>query len=169
MKRLGYYATINEIDRVSRIAKSNYVITEWIVRGKKWESKLKKRRKNRKQYFKLQSYYKKKHEAIEQMINTGMLSVKIYKPSEDSFYWLYVFEQEMNGLKLTVVAPYDEFKEIARIEERFLDETDIHEDSLTLNGKKIVFAKQEAFSFKFIMENLEKSRKKLISKMEENK
>lgn len=171
--RIGYYTRLNKINDVSRIAKSNFVITEWIVRGKVWEQKFLKNKENKKQRAKLQNYYKRKNMSVLEMVKTGMLNTKIYKPNEKDFYWLYVFEQEMEGVKLTVVLPYTVYKDIIGIDEKDLEQTEEHVDSISIEGKRVGFFDQrnklEKFSFRFIMDNLEKSKNKLISKMEEVK
>ena len=48
-----------------------------------------------------------------------------------------------------------------------LEETDVNKDSLTLNGTRCFYGKR--FKLGFIIENIDKSRNKLIEKMNEAK
>lgn len=162
----NYYKTIKQIEKeCGRIEKSHFVIMDWILKSERHIYNLKKQGVNRKDIGRLYSH---KDRAVKTLLKAGMLDVKISKPKERAFTWLYVLGFERKGIKMEIVVPYLTFKKQVGKNAKELEEVTTNRDTLYMDGRDITLEviKEQKFKLKFILENLEKSRRKLIDKME---
>lgn len=148
-------------EKHGRITKSIFVISHWIMESKRFEWMSKKfHNKDTLNYI-----WKHRNAAIEEMLKTGLFNIKIHKSSKNRGLWLYVLHIEREGMEINLTVPYTRYKKIINIHHSELEETDWNEDTLYLNDIKCFYGKR--FKLGFIIENIDKSRDKLIEKMNE--
>ncbi|MCC0783563.1 hypothetical protein IR152_10815 [Clostridioides sp. ES-S-0108-01] len=153
------------LDEKSRIIKSNFIIALWVNHSMSQVRKI--QAKKGKNNF-VSMNYRIKDRAVEQMLKTNMLNIKIYKPiCKNNFKWLYVLSMKEEGLKFELVVPYNNFKKIIEIPHEQLEETNIHKDNFYIDGYLLKDYNYSWCSLKFSNENVEKSRLKLIEKLKE--
>ena len=99
------------------------------------------------------------------MLKTDLFSIKIHKPNDNADLWLYVLHIEREGMEVNLTIPYHRYKKYINKDHSELEETDWNEDTLYLNNIKCFYGKR--FKLGFIIENIDKSRNKLIEKMNE--
>lgn len=161
----NYFTRLREIEKVyGRIEKSYFVITNWILYTKRFEYYFKKEKK----FKKLNKIYKLRNKAIDELLRGERLDIKIHKPSDNQFYWLYVLTMELEGMRIVLTVPYNLYRKKIGKSHKSLEETDYNKDALIIDGKDISkkVINYRKFKLEFILENLEKSRVKLIDKME---
>ncbi|MGL5715213.1 MAG: hypothetical protein ACRCX2_19505 [Paraclostridium sp.] len=148
------------------IVKSNFVNMYWIHQSTYFVHLHKEIFPNEEIVNKL---YNIKHKCVKQMLKSGVNQVKIYKPSKDVFKWLIVLENELEGYKYSVVAPYSLYRDIVDIVDiNELEETTENKDRVILHDREFYsgsYKKMEGIKLLKCMENMEKSRLKLIDKM----
>ena len=160
--RKDIHLTFEEIEKKhGRITKSMFVIPHWIMESKRFENMS--RKFNNKDTLKY--IWSHRNAAIDEMLKTGLFDIKIHKPSENRGLWLYILHIEREGMEVNLAIPYPTYKKTINIHHSELEETDINKDSLTLNGTRCFYGKR--FKLGFIIENIDKSRNKLIEKMNE--
>lgn len=142
-----------------RIMKSMFVISHWIMESKRFEY-ISKKYKNEDT---LKYIWKHRNDAIEEMLKADLFDIKIYKNSKDKNKWLYILNISKEGMKVNLAVPYLRYKKIINIDHKKLQEVDYYKDALYLNGIKCIYGKR--FRLNFIIENIKKSRNKLIEKM----
>lgn len=172
MKRLSVQSRIRKIEENNgRIAKSNFVIADWIVKSTRFSTII--RNQGNKRSKTLQNIYNAKHRAVREMLKTGMLTIEIYKPEnqrDNEFQWLYVLSSKAEGVEFFLVVPYQVFRKEIGIDAEELNETTINRDMIFIDGQDFTYRTiDKRFELKFILENIEKCRLKLIEKMEEVK
>lgn len=160
--RKNIHLKFEEIEeKHGRITKSIFVISHWIMESKRFEWMSKKfHNKDTLNYI-----WEHRNAAIEEMLKTGLFNIKIHKPSKNRGLWLYVLHIEREGMEINLTVPYTRYKKIINIHHSELEETDWNEDTLYLNDIKCFYGKR--FKLGFIIENIDKSRDKLIEKMNE--
>ena len=79
---------------------------------------------------------------------------------------LYILSIEREGMEVNLAVPYLKYNQIINIEDSRLKEATHKRESLYLNGTRCIYGKR--FKLGFIIENIEKSRNKLIEKMNGN-
>ena len=100
------------------------------------------------------------------MLKTNLFDIKINKPSENENSWLYVLHIEREGMKVNLTAPYLRHKDTVNINHCELEQVEYIKDSLYLNNIRCYYG--ERIKLGFIIENIVKSRRKLIEKMNGN-
>lgn len=162
--RHNFDASVSRIEEgYGRVEKSIMVITDWIIRSNKFANDLKKKKK----YTQLDKIYHVKHQAVQELIKTNLMNVEVYTPVPNNFYWLYVLSLELDNVKVTICVPYNKFRKTVRRHYKYLEVTQVHSDSIIMDGIDITKdLMQNKQPLSFVMENLEKSRLKLIEKME---
>ena len=158
---------IEDIEKVTnRINKSNFVIAYWIHQSTYFTYLHKEVFPNEEI---VQAIYKLKHKCIRQMFKSGCNKLKLYKPSEDKFKWLLVLNNESEGLEYNVVVPYLHYED--RVDVNELETTDMNRDSLFVNGKEFLSGSYKKYGINLskCLSNMEKSRVKLVDKMNSNK
>ena len=160
--RKNMHLKFEEIEeKHGRITKSMFIISHWIMESKRFEYMSRKLGNEDTLNYILEH----RNAAIEEMLKTNLFDIKINKPSENENSWLYVLHIEREGMKVNLTVPYPVYKEIIGINHFELEETECNRDSLHLNQTRCYYGKR--FKLGFIIENIEKSRKKLIEKMNE--
>ena len=158
--RYNINSKINEIEeKHGRITKSIFVISTWLLESKRFESMS--RKFNNKDT--LRYIWCHRNIAINEMLKTGLLNIKINK--ENQHAWLYVLEMEKEGLKFNLTVPYARYMNVVGIHHSELEESDCNEDKLYIDGVECRLGKR--FQLGFIIENIDKSVKKLLEKIEE--
>lgn len=162
--RKDIHLTFEEIEnKHGRITKSIFVISHWIMEIKRFENMSRKfGNKDTLKYI-----WEHRNSAIDEMLKTDLFNIKIHKPSENRGLWLYILHIEREGMEVNLAIPYSRYKKIINIHHSELEETEHKEDELILNGVKCFYGKR--FKLGFIIENIDKSRNKLIEKMNELK
>lgn len=159
----GLQGRICKIEKeCGRIDKSMFVVSKWII-DTRYHIDLLRAKNNQKQ---LDKIYKLKHKAIKTTLETGLWDIRINKPTENNYTWLYVLSYNQEGLTTNLIVPYNEFRKLIKRKHDKLELTDIKEDCFILDGK-VINCCERNIKLRFALENLEKSRKKLISKMQE--
>lgn len=161
----SYCARLKKIDKVhGRIEKSYYVISEWILQTKRFEYAFKKT----KNFKKLNRLYKVRNNAIDELLRAGRFDIKVHKPTDNQFYWLYILTMELEGMRIVLTVPYNLYRKKIGKSHKSLEETVYNKDVIIIDGKKIHkdTINKRKFKLDFILENIEKSRLKLIDKME---
>lgn len=172
MSKKGFNKAVRTVEKeCGRIEKSHFVIADWIVKCDRHVFNIKqgkKKNNNNRRKGALNSIYVTKNKAVNQLIRANMVDIKISKPKLCKFYWLYVLEFERKGLRMEIVIPYLAFRNKIEKDISELEETITTKDSIFLNGENITRKiRTSDFKLSFILENLEKSRLKLVEKMEE--
>lgn len=171
-RRLSVQGRIRRIEANNgRIAKSNFIIADWVVKSTRFSTILKNQGNKRSKV--LQSIYNAKHRVVREMLKTGLLTIEIYKPEDNrdnEFQWLYVLSSKAEGIEFFLVVPYQGFRKEIGIDLKELNETTINRDMIFIDGIDFTYQTiDKRFALKFILENIEKCRLKLIEKMEEEK
>lgn len=171
-RRLSVQSRIKRIERNNgRIVKSNFIIADWIVKSTRFSTII--RNQGNKRSRVLQSIYAAKHRVVKEMLKTGLLTIEIYKPEDDrnnEFQWLYVLSSKAEGIEFFLVVPYQGFRKEIKVDVEELNETTINRDMIFVDGIDFTYKTiDKRFALKFILENIEKCRLKLIEKMEEEK
>ena len=143
------------------ITKSIFVISHWLMESKRFEWMS--RKFNNKGT--LNYIWEHRNAAIEEMLKTDLFDIKIHKPNDNADLWLYVLHIEREGMEVNLTIPYPRYKKYINKDHSELEETDWNEDTLYLNNIKCFYGKR--FKLGFIIENIDKSRNKLIEKMNE--
>ena len=144
-----------------RITKSIFVISHWIMESKRFEHMSRKS----KNIDTLSYVLKHRDAAIEEMLKTNLFNIRIYKPNENENSWIYMLHIEREGMEVNLTAPYLRHKDTVNIKHSELEKVGYIKDSLYLGKIRCYYG--ERFKLGFIVENIEKSRKKLIEKMNE--
>ena len=162
--RKNIHLKFEEIEQKhGRITKSIFVISHWLMESKRFEHISKKyNNKNTLKYI-----WQRRNAAIEEMLKTNLFNIEIYKNNtNDKKLWLYILSIEREGMEVNLVVPYLKYNQIINIEDSRLKEATHKRESLYLNGTRCIYGKR--FKLGFIIENIEKSRNKLIEKMNGN-
>lgn len=158
---------IEEIElKHGRIVKSNYVLAYWIHQST-YFIKTHKNKYTRKLV--ARKIYKLKHRAIRDMVKTGENNLRIYKPSDKKSLWLVVLNRKLEGVEYNLVIPYEYIKNEVDIES--MEETDINRDCIFINDRefKTDVYNNSNIDLKFCLQNMEKSRLKMLEKLEDVK
>ena len=161
--RKNIHLKFEEIEQKhGRITKSIFVISHWIMESKRFEYMSRKS----KNIDTLNYILKHREEAIEEMLKTNLFDIRIYKPNQNENSWIYILYTEREGMKVNLTAPYSRHKDAVNIGHCELEEVEYIKDSLYLNNTRCYYGKR--FKLGFIIENIVKSRRKLIEKMNSN-
>lgn len=136
-------------EKHGRIAKSQFVIANWIIKAK-WFELAAIRHDNERMF---NTIYRRKQDALEQLFESNMCNIKKHGDA-------LVLELELEGMQLNLVA--DGLQPFLMEDP---EETDINQDQILLDG--IEYKDKRKFKLDFILDNIEKSRLKLIDKMKE--
>ena len=155
---------INYIEeKHGRVQKSNFTLSYWIMLGRRFEDI---HTNIYPDQFILERIYTQKYMCIDAMLESGMNEIKVCKQGEEDT-WLITLSQKLEGLEYNVVAPYMLFKDRFDINE--LEETDINRDCIFINNKEYrprINSKTDK-RLVFVLENMEKSRLKMLEKLGE--
>ena len=92
--RKNIHLKFEEIEQKhGRITKSIFVISHWIMESKRFEYMSRKS----KNIDTLNYILKHREEAIEEMLKTNLLNIRIYKPNQNENSWIYMLYIEREG------------------------------------------------------------------------
>lgn len=154
---------IEEIEeKHGKIVKSNFTIAYWIHQANYFIELYKTKYPNDEI---LNKIYKQKNKCAAMMLKSGENNVKIYKRNNDKRSWLLVLSNDLEGVKYDIVVPYLYVKN--QVDVDVLEETDVNKDMIYINDiefKTSIYKRYNA-KLNFCLDNMEKSRKKMIEKL----
>lgn len=150
-------------EKHGRITKSIFVTSSWIFETKRFEY-ISRKLDNKDT---LKYIWKHRNDAINEMLKTGLLEIKIHKPSEDKCLWLYVLSITREGVEINLTIPYLKFRKIIDIKHDEIEHTDCNRDMVIVDGAEATYRKRR-FKLNFVIQNIDKCKDKLIDKMRGN-
>lgn len=162
MREIPQYKYMEIEDKHGRITKSIFVITNWIMESKRFEY-ISRKLGNKDT---LKYIWSHRNKAINEMLKTGLLEIKIHKPNDNRGLWLYVLHIEREGVEIDLCVPYPLYKNQILIHHSELELTECNRDRVISDGIECDYRKRR-FKLNFIIENIDKCKNKLIEKMNE--
>ncbi|MGL4801932.1 MAG: hypothetical protein ACRC18_06675 [Cetobacterium sp.] len=149
--------------KYGKIIKSEFTLAFWIHQSNYFIYQAKKFGDNKS----LKKLYIEKNHCAAMMLESCS-NIKLYKPVNDTRRWLIVLQNELEGYKYNIVVPYLLVKDRVNVSE--LELTDNNKDEIYVDG--VEFRLQgyanKGLKLQFCLDNMKKSRLKMIEKINSN-